>query len=80
MNVTGTSVDPCSEHACTWSVEGACLRVSKGDASKWAEVKKITLQFRPPLGANGEVVTYEAVQALLRGAFYYSYLQEMSKK
>lgn len=80
LNVTGTSIDPCSPHACTWSVEGACIRASKGDATRWAEVKKIILQFRPPLGANGEAVNYLAVVTLLMGCYHYAYLQEMSSK
>lgn len=73
-------VDPTSTLAVKWSVEGACIKAANGDPSHWLKVKKIILQFRPPLGASGEVVNYLAVITLLMGCYHYAYLQEMSAK
>ena len=75
--VTYNVVDPLSDDAVCWSVEGACIKAVGGDKTAWDRVKKCILAFRPPLGADGKPVTFEQVEALLAGAYYYAYLQEM---
>lgn len=75
----GSKVDPCSDRAVRWSVEGACINITS-DPNSFALIKPYLLAFKPRLGADGTPVTHTQLMTLLHGAYVLAKIEETFSK